>query len=91
MWDVYIRRACFGWKVALRPVTIRDFDSKFRETIWNGTNSDLFKIISEQRWSVHDRDTSGQTMLDVRPPRAMFASITSLHLILTYLVGYNES
>lgn len=65
MWDVYIRRACFGWKVALRPITIRDFDGELYETITTGTSSDLFKIITEQGRSIHDRNMTGETALHV--------------------------
>lgn len=65
MWDVSIRRACFGWKAALRPITTREFDRKFCDIIEAGSSFELFAVMSEQGWSIHDRNSVGETVLHV--------------------------
>lgn len=64
-WDIHARQAYSGWKLSLRPRTIRPFSSNIMKILKTGNRTDLCKVLAQSGRSIHDVDFKGKTLIHV--------------------------
>ncbi|KAK1584995.1 uncharacterized protein LY79DRAFT_591847 [Colletotrichum navitas] len=65
-WDFQAYRACTGWKVSLKPWTVRPRSDPIFNYIVEGSLDDVMKALKSNRASLQDVDEYGSTLLHVR-------------------------
>ena len=64
-WDLQARKSYSGWKFSLVPWAIRSHDSGIFRHAFEGSTTDLLRVLSSHEASIYDRSPEGWTLLHV--------------------------
>ncbi|KAK2003162.1 hypothetical protein LX36DRAFT_566760 [Colletotrichum falcatum] len=65
-WDFQAHRACTGWKVSIKPWTVRSYNDEIFNLCRDGSWADVLEALESNEASLQDVDPRGWSLLHVR-------------------------